>query len=114
MATTARVLLCTCPPAAAEKIAKGLLERRLVACVNAVPGVVSRYWWKKKLERDDETLLVMKTEAARVPEVIAALKDLHPYEVPELLALPVDAGAEPYLAWLADETRGGRRDPPTS
>ena len=105
MATTARVLLCTCPPAAAEKIAKGLLDRRLVACVNAVPGIVSRYWWKGKLERDDETLLLMKTEASRVPEVIAALKDLHPYEVPELLALPVDAGAEPYLAWVRDETK---------
>ena len=105
MATTTRVLLCTCPPVAAEKIAKGLLERRLVACVNAVPGVVSRYWWKGKLERDDETLLVMKTEAARVPEVIAALKDLHPAEVPELLALPVDAGAESYLAWVKEETR---------
>ncbi len=106
VATTARVLLCTCPPAAAEKIAKGLLERRLVACVNALPGVVSRFWWKGKLERDDETLLVMKTEAARVPEVIAALRDLHPYEVPELLALPVEEGAGPYLAWVKEETRG--------
>ena len=104
MATTARVLLCTCPPAAAEAIARGLLERKLVACVNALPGVVSRYWWKGALARDEETLLLIKTEAARVPEVIAALKDLHPYEVPELLSLPVDAGAEPYLAWVRDET----------
>ena len=104
MPTTARVLLCTCPPDAAERIAQGLLERRLVACVNAVPGVVSRYWWKGKIERDDETLLVMKTEASRVAEVIAALKGLHPYETPELLALPVDAGAEPYIAWVRDET----------
>jgi periplasmic divalent cation tolerance protein len=112
--TTARVLLCTCPPAAAEKIAQGLLERRLVACVNALPGVVSRYWWKGKIERDDETLLVMKTEASRVPDVIAALKGLHPYEVPELLALPVDAGAAPYLKWLGDEMRVGPQAPPTS
>jgi len=104
MATTARVLLCTCPPDAAEKIARGLLERKLVACVNTLPGVVSRYWWKGALQRDEETLLVMKTEAARVAEVVAALKDLHPYEVPELLALPVDAGAEPYLAWVRTET----------
>jgi periplasmic divalent cation tolerance protein len=104
MPTTARVLLCTCPPDAAEKIARGLLERRLVACVNALQGVVSRYWWKDALQRDEETLLVMKTDAARVAEVVAALGDLHPYEVPELLALPVDAGAAPYLAWVRDET----------
>lgn len=107
MATTARVLLCTCPPDAAEGIAKGLLERRLVACVNALPGVVSRYWWNGALERDEETLLVMKTEASRVPEVIAALKGLHPYEVPELLSLPIEAGAEPYLAWVNRETAQG-------
>jgi periplasmic divalent cation tolerance protein len=105
MPTNARVLLCTCPPDAAEKIARGLLERRLVACVNALPGVVSRYWWKGALQRDEEMLLVMKTEASRVPDVVAALKDLHPYEVPELLALPVDAGAEPYLKWVREETR---------
>ncbi|MCK6461413.1 MAG: divalent-cation tolerance protein CutA [Planctomycetes bacterium] len=105
MPTTARVLLCTCPPDAAERIAGGLLEKRLVACVNALPGVVSRYWWKGAIQRDDETLLVMKTEASLVPEVIAALKGLHPYEVPELLALPVEAGAEPYLAWVRGETR---------
>lgn len=73
--------------------------------MNALPGAVSRYWWKGSLARDEETLLLMKTEAARVPEVIAALKELHPYEVPELLSLPVDAGAEPYLAWVKDETR---------
>lgn len=107
MATTARVLLCTCPPDAAEGIAKGLLERRLVACVNALPGVVSRYWWNGALERDEETLLVMKTEASRVPEVIAALKGLHPHEVPELLSLPIEAGAEPYLAWVNRETAQG-------
>jgi periplasmic divalent cation tolerance protein len=104
VAVTVRVLLCTCPPAAAEGIARGLLEQRLVACVNALPGVVSRYWWKGSLARDEETLLVMKTEAARVPDVIAALKLLHPYEVPELLSLPVESGAPPYLAWVKDET----------
>jgi periplasmic divalent cation tolerance protein len=107
MATTARVLLCTCPPDAAEGIAKGLLEKRLVACVNALPGAVSRYWWRGALQRDEETLLLMKTEASRVPEVIAALKGLHPYEVPELLALPVDAGAAPYLAWVRREATSG-------
>ena len=72
--------------------------------MNAVPGVVSRYWWRDKLEREDETLLLLKTEAQHVPAVIAALKELHPYDVPELLALPVDTGAEPYLAWVKAET----------
>ena len=71
MTVTARILLCTCPPEAAEAVAVGLLNRRLVACVNAVPGVVSRYWWKGQISRDDETLLILKTDAHRVPEVIA-------------------------------------------
>jgi len=107
---TARVLLCTCPPGAVEALAAGLLERRLVACVNAVPGVVSRYWWQGKLERDDEVLLVMKTEAARVSDVIDALKELHPYDTPELLALPVEDGAQPYLDWIREETDDAPRD----
>ena len=104
MPVTVRVLLCTCPPDAADSIAAGLLERRLVACVNVVGGVASRYRWKGKLERDQESLLVIKTQGARVPAVIEAQKELHPYEVPELLALPVESGAEPYLRWVSEET----------
>lgn len=98
------VLLCTCPPQAADDLAVALLERRLVACVNAIAGVASRYRWKGKVERDDETLLVLKTTAERVPEVIAALEELHPYDVPELLALPVAEGAASYLNWVREET----------
>ena len=105
MSATTRVLLATCPPAEAARIAEGLLERRLAACVNALPGVVSRYRWKGKLEKDDETLLVIKTEASRVPDLIAALKELHPYEVPELLSLPVEDGNGDYMAWVKAETR---------
>jgi periplasmic divalent cation tolerance protein len=104
MTSTVRVLLCTCPRDAAARIAEGLLERRLVACVNALDGVLSRYRWKGRLQKDEETLLVLKTEQARVAEVIAALKELHPYEVPELLSLPVEEGAEAYLRWVAGET----------
>ncbi len=110
MPESVRVLLCTCPADAVKALAAGLLERRLVACINAVPGVVSRYWWKDKLERSDEVLLLMKTEAARVTEVIDALKELHPYDTPELLALPVAEGAGPYLDWVRTET--GPRDAP--
>jgi len=105
VSTGVRVLLATCPPAEAERIAEALLERRLVACVNALPGAVSRYRWKGKLERDEETLLVLKTGVDRVPEVLAALKELHPYEVPELLSLPVEDGNPDYLAWVDGETR---------
>ena len=72
--------------------------------MNALPGVVSRYWWQGKLERDDETLLLLKTEAARVPAIIDALRDVHPYEVPELLSLPVEQGSPAYLDWVARES----------
>lgn len=73
--------------------------------MSALPGVVSRYWWQGKLERDEETLLLLKTEARRVPEVIAALDVLHPYDNPELLSLPVEAGAARYLSWVNAETQ---------
>jgi len=87
----------------AERIARALVERRLAACVNVVPGVVSHYRWKGELCRDEERLLVIKTRAERVGELRAALVELHPYEVPELVALEISAGLEPYLAWLDEQ-----------
>ncbi len=101
MTCRARLLLCTCPAGDAGRIAEGLLGRHLVACVNAIENVQSRYWWKGALEGGTETLLLMKTESDRVPEVIAALEELHPYEVPELLSVAVEEGAPAYLAWLS-------------
>jgi periplasmic divalent cation tolerance protein len=84
----------------AERIARALVESRLAACVNVVPGVVSVYRWKGEVCRDEERLLVIKTRADRLEALRGALVGLHPYEVPELLALPVAAGHAPYLAWL--------------
>lgn len=84
----------------AERIARELVGRRLAACVNVVGGVVSVYRWKGAVERDEERLLVIKTRAERLEELRQALVELHPYEVPELVALPVEAGHAPYLAWL--------------
>jgi periplasmic divalent cation tolerance protein len=81
-----------------------LLERRLVACVNALPGATSRYRWQGTIVRDEETVLILKTEAARVPELIDAVNELHPYDVPELLSLPVEAGNPSYLDWARHET----------
>ena len=84
----------------ARRIARALVERRLAACVNVVPGLTSVYSWKGAVETDQELLLVIKTRRARFEALRAALVELHPYEVPELIALPVEAGHGPYLDWL--------------
>lgn len=86
----------------AERVARALVERRLAACVNVVPGVVSTYRWKGEVERDDEHLLVVKTRADRVEALREALVTLHPYELPELVVLPVEAGHAPYLDWVRE------------
>jgi periplasmic divalent cation tolerance protein len=99
------VVLCTVGGAEdAERIARELVERRLAACVNVVPGLVSIYRWKGRVERDEERLLLIKTRAERFLELKAALVALHPYELPEVLALPVQAGHEPYLDWIDEST----------
>jgi periplasmic divalent cation tolerance protein len=86
----------------AERIARALVERRLAACVNVVPGVLSFYRWKGEVCRDEERLLVVKTRSEALEALRAALVELHPYELPELVALPIEAGHPPYLAWLDD------------
>lgn len=86
----------------AERIARALVERRLVACVNVVPGVVSIYRWQGEVRKDQEWLLVMKTSAEALEPLRAALVSLHPYEVPELVAWPITAGHDPYLRWIDD------------
>jgi len=89
----------------ADRIARGLVERRLAACVNVVPGLLSTYRWKGALEREGELLLLIKTRAEKLDALREALVALHPYEVPELIALRIEAGYAPYLAWL-DESVG--------
>jgi periplasmic divalent cation tolerance protein len=84
----------------AERIARALVERRLAACVNVVPGVGSFYRWKGEVCRDEEWLLVVKTREEKLDALREALVALHPYELPELVALPIEAGHAPYLAWL--------------
>ncbi len=84
----------------AERIARALVERRLAACVSVVPGVVSVYRWKGEVRRDEERLLVVKTRGEKLEALRQAIVELHPYELPEVLALPVEAGHGPYLAWL--------------
>jgi periplasmic divalent cation tolerance protein len=84
----------------AERIARALVERRVAACVNVVPGVTSFYRWKGEIARDGEWLLVMKTTAARFEALREAVVELHPYDVPEVVALPIERGHGPYLDWI--------------
>jgi periplasmic divalent cation tolerance protein len=91
----------------AERIARGLVEGRLAACVNFMPGLRSIYRWRGKVEDAGEILLIIKSTRALFGALRAEIEKLHPYEVPEILAMPVLDGSEKYLAWLAAETGGG-------
>lgn len=89
----------------AERIAKKLVEEKLVACVNIATAVRSIYKWKGSLCEEGEVLMVMKSVQSRLPELIQRIQKLHSYEVPEILALPVLAGSESYLNWVLQQTR---------
>jgi periplasmic divalent cation tolerance protein len=91
----------------AETIAKTLVEERLVACVNIVNPIRSIYRWEGKIADDREWLLIMKTRAARFAAVEARVKVLHSYQVPEVIAVPIQVGAEAYLQWIRKETVEG-------
>jgi periplasmic divalent cation tolerance protein len=95
------VLLSTFPPDKAADIARALVEEKLAACVNLVPGVRSIYRWKDAVSDDAETLAIIKTTVAQRSALAERLVALHPYEVPELLELEVRGGHAPYLAWVA-------------
>jgi len=100
------VVLVTCPSReVAERIAKALLEARLAACVNITPELKSIFWWKGEVEEASEVLMFIKTKAELLDELIARVRELHPYEVPEVIALPVAAGLSDYLAWVEEETK---------
>ena len=87
----------------AEKIGKALVKRRLAACVNTMPQVSSHFWWKDKLENAKESLLIVKTKESLIPEIVKAVKRLHSYSVPEIIALPIIGGSEDYLDWIENE-----------
>jgi periplasmic divalent cation tolerance protein len=91
----------------ARKIASALVDQKKAACVNIVPKVNSLFRWKGKIEEVEESLMVVKTRAELFPEVVSAVKSIHSYEVPEIIALPIVEGNPDYLTWLKEET-GGR------
>jgi len=100
-----RMLLCTCPRESADGIANAILEDRLAACVNIVPGIRSKYWWEGKINNDVESLLIIKTRDDLVADLIARIKEVHPYEVPEIIAFQIMEGNADYLRWIGEETR---------
>ena len=91
----------------AERTAKAVLEKRLAACVNILPGMISHYWWQGKIERGEEVVMIIKTRARLADAVGAAVKEMHPYDTPAILVLPVEGGEAGYLAWMMAETEAG-------
>jgi periplasmic divalent cation tolerance protein len=105
------VVLCTIGSAEdAERVARAVVERGLAACVNVVPGVTSFYRWRGEIARDAEWLMVMKTTAARFEALREALVKLHPYDVPEVVELPIERGHAPYLDWIDESVAGSDED----
>jgi periplasmic divalent cation tolerance protein len=105
--TDIRAVLVTVPdPEAADRLGRTLVEERLAACANLVPGVVSLYRWEGEVQRDEEVLLILKCTAPGVEALRRRVVELHPYDVPEVLALPVAEGHAPYLRWVREEAGG--------
>jgi len=95
------LVFCTCPDeATAARIAEALVGERLTACVNRLPGLTSVYLWQDEVERDTEVLLLIKTTNARFDALRARLCALYPYELPEVIAIPVTRGLPAYLQWV--------------
>ena len=91
--------------AEAERIGRVLVERRLAACVNILPSMVSYYWWEGKIDRGEEAVMIVKTRASLAEGVRAAVKELHSYTTPAILVIPLESVDETYLAWLMAETQ---------
>lgn len=95
------VILCTCPDrASADVIAQALVRTRLAACVNELPGVTSTYRWDGKVCREEEIMLIIKTDMDYCIQVEQCIADLHPNELPEVIAMPVTGGSQAYLDWV--------------
>lgn len=100
------VTFVTCGSAGeAKKIASALVRERLIACANIVPGVTSIFSWKGKVEQDREWLLILKSRMALSKRLIARVRTLHSYEVPEVISVPITAGNPEYLKWVRGSTR---------
>jgi len=106
MNTERAVFVYTTYPSIVEAEAAGcaLVEQRLCACVNILPGMVSYYWWNAAVERGEEVVMIIKTRASLSAQVSAAVKEMHSYSTPAILVLPIESVEQTYLAWLLGET----------
>ncbi|XP_004624291.1 protein CutA isoform X1 [Octodon degus] len=96
----------TCPnEKVAKEIARAVVEKHLAACVNLIPQITSIYEWKGKIEEDSEVLMMIKTQSSLVPALTDFVRSVHPYEVAEVIALPVEQGNPPYLQWVCQVTK---------
>ena len=104
---------CTAPPEHAEAIARAVVSERVAACVNVVPAVVSYYMWQGNLAVDAENTLLIKTRRSLVDELGEVIRGVHPYELPEIIALPIasDVGNLAYQRWVHEETREPKKQP---
>jgi periplasmic divalent cation tolerance protein len=93
----------------AERAGRTLVERRLAACVNILPGMVSHYWWQGKIERGEETVMLIKTRASLAEAVRGAVKDTHSYATPAILVMPIESVDQTYLGWLMAETEAATK-----
>merc|ERR1712131_80329 len=101
----------TCPnDTVAKDLARGIVEKKLAACVNIIPKITSVYEWQGKIEEDSEVLLMIKTRSSTVPALAEYVRSNHPYEVAEVISLPIDQGNPPYLKWIGDVVPEGYTD----
>lgn len=100
------IMVTTSSREEAEKIATTLLERKLIACANILGPVSSRFWWQGKIDSAEEYMIFMKTKRELFDQVADNVKQLHSYEVPEIIALPIVEGAKPYLEWINSNLTG--------
>ncbi len=106
MDTQKLVVLCTCPDTGtARRIAGELVEAKLAACANIMPQLTSVFWWEGEVQTEPEALLVIKTHDAAYPRLEEAIRRSHPYELPEVIAVPINSGLQGYLDWIDESVR---------